>query len=99
MRLKIQVLGLVLLPVLITSCSDSTVPSATNNAPKAETPQARLEELNRQAQTGNPVAQFDLGMMYAKGEGVPENAVKAAEWIQKAAAQGNAKAQAVLGKM
>jgi len=37
--------------------------------------------------------------MYAEGNGVPKDEAKAADWFQKAAAQGNAFAQAALGVM
>ena len=37
--------------------------------------------------------------MYDKGDGVLQNYVKAAEWFQKAAEQGHAKAQLSLGRM
>ena len=37
--------------------------------------------------------------MYAKGEGVPENAAEAVKWWRKAAEQGQAKAQYGLGRM
>ncbi len=41
--------------------------------------------------------QFELARMYYLGKGVPKDAAKAMEWYQKAAAQGNVKAQAILG--
>ena len=44
-------------------------------------------------------AQYKLGMKYATGKGVPKDAAKAAEWFQKAAAQGHAAAQYKLGRM
>ena len=37
--------------------------------------------------------------MYYAGEGVPRDAAKAKEWFEKAAAQGNADAQANLDAM
>jgi len=36
-------------------------------------------------------------VMYASGDGAPKDVAKAAEWWQKAAAQGHASAQAKLG--
>jgi len=50
-----------------------------------------------QAQRGNAKAQFDLGVMYAFGQGVPQNAAEAVRWYRKAAEQGYAKAQYNLG--
>jgi uncharacterized protein len=49
------------------------------------------------ADQGDDVAQFDLGVMYNKGWGVPRDYVQAAKWYRLAAAQGNADAQYNLG--
>ena len=43
------------------------------------------------------MAQNDLGVLYAKGQGVPQNDVKAAKWYEKAAAQGLIRALSNLG--
>ena len=44
-------------------------------------------------------AQFNLGLMYANGEGVPQDDAEAVKWYLKAAEQGNVKAQFNLGLM
>jgi TPR repeat protein len=44
-------------------------------------------------------SQFNLGLMYAKGEGVQQDFKQAAAWLRKAADQGLADAQYVLGMM
>ena len=51
------------------------------------------------AERGNTIAQNLLGVMYASGDGVEKNAVKAIKWYQKAAEQGNSYAQCNLGLM
>jgi predicted aspartyl protease len=51
------------------------------------------------ADQGNAVAQNSLGVMYAKGQGVPPNDAVAVSWYRKAADQGNATAQYNLGAM
>ena len=51
------------------------------------------------ADQGNAQAQYNLGAMYAKGQGVPQDFVQAFDWFGKAADQGNAGAQATLGWM
>ncbi len=43
------------------------------------------------------MAQFNLGLMYEKGEGVLEDDKEAVEWYRKAALQGYAQAQYGLG--
>eukprot|EP00729_Bicosta_minor_P017680 gene17680-biopygen17232 len=44
-----------------------------------------------------PAAQSKLGVMYAKGEGVEQDRIKAAKWFRKSAEAGNAVAQFNLG--
>ena len=48
-----------------------------------------IEQLRQAAEDGDADAQFGLGVMYAKGEGVLENYVKAYAWWNLAAAQGH----------
>ena len=49
------------------------------------------------AQQGNDSAQFNLGRMYANGQGVTQDYAEAVSWYRKAAEQGNAFAQFDLG--
>ena len=51
------------------------------------------------AEQGDASAQYNLGQMYRKGEGVPLNYKEAAKWYRLAAEQGDASAQFNLGKM
>ena len=46
-----------------------------------------------------PVAEFDLGTMYEKGQGVPLDFVVAVQWFRRAAAQGYAPAQESLDRI
>ncbi|MBM4393779.1 MAG: sel1 repeat family protein, partial [Deltaproteobacteria bacterium] len=48
---------------------------------------------------GDATAQYNLGFMYAKGEGVPKDDAEAVKWYRKAADQGLADAQYNLGVM
>jgi hypothetical protein len=48
------------------------------------------------AAAGDAQAQYRLGILYWKGLGVPKDLAQAAEWLGKAAGQGNAEAQASL---
>jgi len=56
-----------------------------------------FEWYQKAATQGNATAQYNLGFMYATGEGIPIDDSKAIEWYQKAAVQGNADAQTNLG--
>ena len=58
-----------------------------------------LKEFRPLAEQGHVVAQFNLGVMYDHGYGVPENNTEAVKWFRKAAVQGNSKAQSQLGIM
>ena len=49
------------------------------------------------AEQGNAKAQFNMGLLYENGEGVPQNHAEAAGWYRKAAEQDLAEAQVNLG--
>ncbi len=51
------------------------------------------------AQKGNATAQFNLGLLYYEGQGVPQDFGEAAHWFEQAADHGYAKAQYNLGSM
>ncbi|MEK9669686.1 MAG: tetratricopeptide repeat protein, partial [Gammaproteobacteria bacterium] len=51
------------------------------------------------AERGDARAQFTLGMLYAEGEGVPQDYKTALKWFTRAAEQGIARAQFNLGKL
>jgi TPR repeat protein len=51
------------------------------------------------AEQGVASAQYNLALMYANGEGVPENDAEAVKWYRKAADQGHAAAQYNLALM
>jgi TPR repeat protein len=56
-----------------------------------------LEVLRSRAEQGDARAQYNLGNMYADGDGVPEDDVEAVRWFRLAADQGLAEAQYNLG--
>ncbi len=71
---------------------------AMNLARKKNTADAAM--LFRQVgEKGNRRAQYQLGLLYARGDGVQKNLVKARAWLRKAAMQGHPKAQFYLGQM
>jgi len=45
-----------------------------------------IENMRRLAEEGDPAAQYNLGVMYANGEGVPTNYIRAYAWRNIAAA-------------
>ena len=51
------------------------------------------------AEQGNAPTQYNLGLMYSSGQGVPQDYAEAIKWCRLAAEQGSANAQYVLGIM
>ena len=60
---------------------------------QAKSYEKALKEFRAAAARKNAAAEYMLGMMYAKGEGVPADDKRAAEWLRKGAEHGNADAQ------
>ena len=56
-----------------------------------------LKEFRPLAEQGDALAQYQLGLMYEKGEGVPQNDKTAVKWYRLAAEQGHSSAQTNLG--
>lgn len=56
-----------------------------------------LKELKPLAERGDALAQYFLGHMYEKGNGVPQNNAKAIRWYRLAANQGQVNANIALG--
>jgi len=51
------------------------------------------------AEQGNVFAQFNMGLMYDIGQGVPQDYKEAVKWYRKSAEQGHVAAQSNLGRM
>jgi TPR repeat protein len=58
-----------------------------------------LQRLRQDAEQGNSLAQYLLGVVYSKGEGVPQDFAEAVKWLRRAADQGVVPAQFFLGGM
>jgi S1-C subfamily serine protease len=58
-----------------------------------------FEQTKKEAEQGDAVAQFNLGLMYANGDGVPQDYKEVVKWYRLAADQGLAYAQFNLGLM
>lgn len=76
-------------------------PSAPPPAPVAATPPsepaARAAFYLARAKAGDPVAQYDVGVLYAQGNGLVQDYASAASWFHAAATQGNVDAEYNLG--
>jgi TPR repeat protein len=69
------------------------------NSPVDPNPAAAQEYYMRAATYRNPNAQFEIGNMFLKGEGVKASVRQAGRWFQLAAEKGHAGAQATLGNL
>ena len=58
-----------------------------------------LNTVRQAAEQGDATAQYNLGVMYANGRGVPKDDTEAVRWYRLAAEQGQADAQYGLGIM
>ena len=58
-----------------------------------------IEKLELKVEQRDAEAQYNLGLMYYKGQGVPQNYEQAAYLFKKAAKQGHRNAQDKLGGM
>ena len=56
-----------------------------------------LQSFRRLADRGSATAQYELGVMYGQGQGVPQDYAQAVAWYRKAAEQGDVAAQHNLG--
>ena len=65
------------------------------NTPSAQ----ELADLRALAEAGDTEAQYNLGVMYDNGEGIPQDDAEAVRWYRLAAEQGSATAQYNLGVM
>lgn len=98
--MKFKTVALSLLLGLTTACSSTASSEKAKPAEQAATQQNdQVANLIRLAEQGISEAQYNLGQMYRRGEGVAKNDKQAVYWYQKAAEQGMAAAQNKLGAM
>ena len=58
-----------------------------------------VEDVLEKARNGDPVAQYELGNLYERGEGVEQNSLLAKKWFKTSAENGNSEAQIILSIM
>ena len=87
--------GVKMIKAIIAALLLSLSMTAFAQAPSPE----QIAEYRAAADKGEAWAQYNLGIMYANGEGVPEDDATAVKWHTKAAEQGLARAQFNLGSM
>jgi TPR repeat protein len=93
-------LGVLVGALLLAACTDTAESSSSRIEQESESKAAlasTLDQTREKAEQGEADAQFNLGLLYANGEGVPQDYAEARTWYLKAAEQGDAKAQFNLG--
>ena len=65
----------------------------------AQSPDPLPEILRQAAEQGDGDAQYNIGVKYHDGDGVPQDYAEAVKWYRLAADQGEARAQHNLGMM
>ena len=97
---------LLALALIAAGCADAEQSKTLSEGSEQVTPSAScaditvlfwFEDVRTCAEQGDARVQFMLGIMYAGGNGVPEDDVEAVRWCRLAAEQGNANAQNNLG--
>ena len=58
----------------------------------------QITEWRKYAAQGNASAQFNLGVIYDQGRGVPQDYAEAIKWYRLAAAQGYAGVQSIISE-
>lgn len=88
-------LGIPILCAATISCEDYRADKAYTHRDY----QKAVEELRDLAERGEARAQYDLGFLYDKGQGVPQSDKQAFHWYHRAAEQNDDRAQYNLGLM
>jgi hypothetical protein len=60
---------------------------------------AAHREFSESAKAGDARAQFSLGLMYLRGQGVPPDLMASLRWLRKAAGRGDGDARLALGEI
>jgi TPR repeat protein len=92
----IRPIVLVMLSIGLFACTDNSGPVIANDkavATESGSTIDKIPQLQREADNGDPDAQYDLAYRYENGLGVPKDEVKALELYEKAAFQGHAAAK------
>ncbi len=70
---------------------------ADQHSPNQHAQAKSVPDLRKRADDGDADAQWQLGVRYHDGAGVPQDDAQAVQWFQRAAEQGNVAAQGALG--
>ena len=89
--------GYVVGPIIEKRWVPSPIASQPVTPPNQRAPAKSFEELRKLADAGDAEAQWQMGLRYHNGDGVPHDDAQAMQWFLRAAEQGHVTAQATLG--
>ena len=90
---RIRFITLVSTSLLLLACTEkSETPNNSQIIIAPSVSQDKIVQLQREAQEGDPDAQYNLAYLYENGLGVPKDEAKALELYQKSADQGHSDA-------
>jgi len=100
LRLHPVLATIALLALPVGAASSEPTTRQQSSPPQAKTSVTdELTARRQRAESGDADAQYDLGVAYANGYGVPQDYARSALWYLKGAQQGLAKAQHELGSL
>ena len=89
-RKNMRILLLTIVVLFLSACTSEEFDKASTE---------KFDKISTLAEQGDAKAQFNLGLMYSKGQGVTQDSKQAVKWYRKAAEQGDVDAQYNLGLM
>lgn len=99
--MRSRIIALCAVALLAASCATSqSIPvsqEGSTQPSKRESAVSPVQALRALAEQGNAEAQFNLGLVYDRGRGVPKDKQEALRWYRLAATQGDTFAQHALG--
>jgi TPR repeat protein len=96
---RIAIAIVVITMLSLVACTEKAEDSNKAESAVSTVPEDKIAQLLREAQEGNPDAQYELAYLYENGLGVPKDETKALELYQQAADQGHSAAQTNLDTM
>jgi TPR repeat protein len=90
---KNRIAIVVTMAIALVACTEKAADSNPIEKVVSTVTEDKIAQLQREAQEGDPDAQYELAYLYENGLGVPKNEAKALELYQQAADQGHPAAQ------
>jgi TonB family protein len=94
MKILQKICFVLLMAIFLSSCSSITQVYSGDCFKDKDVDDCRVK-----AEQGNDQAQYVLGKMYYKGQGVPQDYQESAKWYRKSSEQGNSNSQLNLGML